>query len=50
MGCLQVLQIETVVDGVAVCPLLNLKSKLDLVVVGSDPFESLLLRSEAEDR
>ena len=35
IGCLHVLQMATVVDGVATCDLLNLKSKLDLdVVVG----------------
>lgn len=50
MGCLHVLQVETVVDGVAMCPFLNLKSKLVLVVVGKIPLPSVALMSEAEDR
>lgn len=50
IACLQVLQVDTVVDGVAACPLLNLKSKLDLVVVGSAAFESSPPISDAEDR
>jgi hypothetical protein len=49
MGCLHVLQMATVFEGVATCVLLNLKSKLDLVVVIDD--ESLLLRmSPADER
>jgi len=50
MGCLHVLHVETVVEGVAACPRRNLKSKLDRVVVGSGPLPSVPLMSEAEER
>lgn len=46
IGCLQVLQTDRVVDGVAACPLLNLKSKLDLV----DIVSTALLESEVDER
>jgi hypothetical protein len=49
MGCWQVLQIATVVDGVAACARLNLKSKLDRVVEPSVDLRPLPM-SEAEER
>jgi hypothetical protein len=49
MGCWQVLQIATVVDGVAACARLNLKSKLDRVVEPSVDLRALPM-SEADER
>lgn len=52
MGCLQVPHMATVVDGVATRALLNLKSKLDLMIVvaGMECISSSLPTTDAEER